>query len=166
MKLIGNVERLYFYPRSPHGKRLVHSTGANNPNLFLSTLPSRGATRIQSPYAHPQPHFYPRSPRGERPWIGSAARWIENYFYPRSPRGERHVERCCMLTGGDFYPRSPRGERPSIPWTLFCCQGFLSTLPSRRATPTDDGPPNDYIISIHAPLAGSDPVKQTFPRVI
>ncbi len=54
-------------------------------------------------------------------------------FYPRSPRGERHF-RCSF------------GSYPSQ---------FLSTLPSRGATVTASII-LDWLISIHAPLAGSD----------
>ena len=101
-----------FYPRSPRGERPVHTldTGLLE-DLFLSTLPARGATFSQGRSPPPvrisihapregsdagrcrgcgrDSHFYPRSPRGERRRPGRAGR-SRRYFYPRSPRGERH----------------------------------------------------------------------------
>ncbi len=57
------------------------------------------------------------------------------YFNPRSPRGERRFRRKSLSSLRDFNPRSPRGERRL--WNT---------------------PLTEYEqISIHAPLAGSDP---------
>ena len=58
----------YFYPRSPRGERRVPAKWCGRPDLFLSTLPARGATLFH---------------------VLSAGA-SEGYFYPRSPRGERH----------------------------------------------------------------------------
>ena len=82
--------RYYFYPRSPRGERLSEREQGIIQELFLSTLPARGATanidlyglygdisihapREGSDAKTPRPtswpsHFYPRSPRGERRW--------------------------------------------------------------------------------------------------
>ena len=109
----------------------VYNTTAE---LFLSTLPARGATGGGHGHQHPEQHFYPRSPRGERPWARRPGRPTAGNFYPRSPRGERHgadghtqrlvgflstlpargatVPEPEEVTALDyFYPRSPRGER-------------------------------------------------------
>ena len=126
--------------------------------VFQSTLPLRGATRRSSRSRRGSSHFNPRSPCGERPrshtWndqddrfqstlplrgatgtLAPSASW-SGYFNPRSPCGERPS--CSPRTASptNFNPRSPCGERPS--WTT------LTLLPEP--------------ISIHAPLAGSDPV--------
>ena len=101
-------------------------------------------------------NFNPRSPRGERqnsikdsvkaliisihaPLAGSDSSPSTNPndyidFNPRSPRGERPDEPSFRCHYADFNPRSPRGERPG--------------LPSIRE--------RSCLISIHAPLAGSD----------
>ena len=78
-----------FYPRSPRGERptdwlltgsildiSIHapregsdaSWYASPPatQIFLSTLPARGATRCAPTRTHRARYFYPRSPRGER----------------------------------------------------------------------------------------------------
>ena len=127
-------------------------------DLFLSTLPARGATSdsvAERPVKHK--HFYPRSPRGERPISSSCtycagrisihapregsdkSSWAHyresTNFYPRSPRGERRNPPIFPPPEeGNFYPRSPRGERRVIHYR----SDWLQT------------------ISIHAPREGSD----------
>ena len=81
---------------------------------------------------------------------------LRQNFNPRSPRGERPPQ-----TGGQsvihyFNPRSPRGERLSIITSGYCSLIFQSTLPSRGATLEAIKYADTVIISIHAPLAGSD----------
>ena len=104
-----------------------------------------------------------------------------SYFNPRSPYGERLQLISCKaiqlrisihapLTGSDypktkkptkdsnFNPRSPYGgatctslpRRPGFP-------GFQSTLPLRGATSSTRAAGWKNLISIHAPLTGSDP---------
>ena len=123
-----------FNPRSPRGERPV---GGNRKT-------------------HPTYYFNPRSPRGERPKIFSVRAVIfafqstlpsrgatiirfsnkttHRHFNPRSPRGERQTKHAANAHHAYFNPRSPRGERHYIPHGLF----------------------EQYNISIHAPLAGSD----------
>ena len=55
-----------FYPRSPRGERLSEREQAIIQELFLSTLPARGATQSQRRSRSSRQNFYPRSPRGER----------------------------------------------------------------------------------------------------
>ena len=123
-----------FYPRSPRGERPFHDHDIITINLFLSTLPARGATWLPLRLHQVSNNFYPRSPRGER---RSPTRWTGSgraNFYPRSPRGERRppVENFSIFP--NFYPRSPRGER--------------------RYGIRKLGLPD--LISIHAPREGSD----------
>ena len=101
---------------------------------FLSTLPSRGAT--------------------------SGPRWTANAdgisIHAPLAGSDRYIIECGA-GGRNFYPRSPRGERHN-----FCLQypdkkRFLSTLPSRGATMAFMVGWCARRISIHAPLAGSDP---------
>ena len=58
-----------------------------------------------------------------------------------------------------FYPRSPCGERQRAEIRASSQQEFLSTLSLRRATPRGGSCYLDNIISIHALLAESDPLK-------
>ena len=65
----------------------------------------------------------------------------------------------------NFNPRSPCGERPTSAGVRAGHQAFQSTLPLRGATSVDRGWCDRLIISIHAPLAGSDQF-QTTVRVL
>ena len=101
-----------FYPRSPRGERpaaarswrrrakiSIHAPREGSDlaagefltavNLFLSTLPARGATDGDEVSHWSSSNFYPRSPRGERPEGGLQTFNAYRNFYPRSPRGER-----------------------------------------------------------------------------
>ena len=71
-----HLGRLYFYPRSPRGERLVSPIFARYWNRFLSTLPARGATSIFGGWATTRTNFYPRSPRGERRRSKQMIEWI------------------------------------------------------------------------------------------
>ena len=147
-------------------------------DVFLSTLPARGATRPSPTTPAAAGNFYPRSPRGERR-LGRPPPWLEIDFYPRSPRGERrnhsalltqgfHISIHAPREGSDrpakagqfsnhnFYPRSPRGERPGLFAVAFQAAQFLSTLPARGATPPEWLGQRFLDISIHAPREGSD----------
>ena len=101
---------------------------------FQSTLPSRGATRVRRPGAHVQ------------------------IISIHAPLAGSDPGRIC---GGDllhdFNPRSPRGERHAQDKAVFAHHiQFQSTLPSRGATFGSLLIPLLIVISIHAPLAGSD----------
>ena len=132
--------------------------------LFLSTLPARGATRIFSteplfvdisihapregsdrlrPQPHrPDPDFYPRSPRGERP--GRMA-------WPPHTAGFLSTLPARGATG--LAARYSRGGAT-----------FLSTLPARGATNGHDTGLIQKTISIHAPREGSDPIPTACAR--
>ena len=125
--------------------------------LFLSTLPARGATHscvfvasfigisIHAPREGSDSlarcigvtvsNFYPRSPRGERLTHSRTARSVKLNFYPRSPRGERRQVRRAP---GDHQAISIHAPREgSDPWphsSLNFSLVFLSTLPARGAT--------------------------------
>ena len=57
---------------------------------------------------------------------------------------------------GYFNPRSPCGERLRSRFIYGGDGTFQSTLPMRGATPTVELKGGDFMISIHAPHAGSD----------
>ena len=124
--------------------------------VFQSTLPLRGATAyrfsidetliisIHTPLAgsdvaaqfggRSPRHFNPHSPCGER-LLPCVALGIRTYFNPHSPCGERLLP--CVADGIRTYfnPHSPCGERLDV------------RSPKVRV----------FAISIHTPLAGSDP---------
>ena len=169
----------HFYPRSPRGERpsdrtVDTSTGyisihapreGSDPeaavkmqtmDLFLSTLPARGATAGPCSGPARPGYFYPRSPRGERPGHlkGGNERELISIHAPREGSDRRQGQRRqdgrisihAPREGSDrFCPRSP-------------LQGvtFLSTLPARGATAWCAGRRGSGGISIHAPREGSD----------
>ena len=104
---------------------------------------------------------------------------MPSHFNPRSPCGERRRARRIALGVGNFNPRSPCGERRSLPPDVSIKGIFQSTLPLRGATCRRSSTPTARprfqstlplrgatapcqqlrklaVISIHAPLAGSD----------
>ena len=101
-----------------------------------------------------------------------------SHFNPRTPCGVRLSQRIRTGNTADFNPRTPCGVRQyitigipdiiafqsthplrgatSLSWVYFSSSSFQSTHPLRGAT-TDGGIETiDFIISIHAPLAGCD----------
>ena len=100
---------------------------------FQSTLPSRRATNVI--------------------WCRKGA----HEFQSTLPSRGATREMSNILTPPPYFnPRSPRGERPFGKLHPLRQPGFQSTLPSRGATRCAGGSPTGRIISIHAPLAGSD----------
>ena len=78
------------------------------------------------------------------------------HFNPRSPYGERHGNGLQTSKRCHFNPRSPYGERPQSIDLDFSDLGFQSTLPLRGATSLLSVLRLRRVISIHAPLTGSD----------
>ncbi len=66
----------------------------------------------------------------------------------------------------DFYPRSPCGERRDARHRTYQINAFLSTLSLRRATPSRPWGPDPSTISIHALLAESDQLYDTYAKVL
>ena len=123
-----------FNPRSPCGER-------HYPDAYLSHCSD----------------FNPRSPCGERP-PEALAFWIALLFQSTLPlRGATSRLRAYAFTKDDFNPRSPCGERPVLRIPSQIGRIFQSTLPLRGATVVIYVFAQVILISIHAPLAGSDP---------
>ena len=126
------------------------------PDKFQSTLPLRGATSSARLTACPVTNFNPRSPCGERQPCDTNNRYQLD-FNPRSPCGERQVLageedgpdvfQSTLPLRGATYPRRHTPIKVE----------FQSTLPLRGATAEVYKSMQETIISIHAPLAGSDP---------
>ena len=105
--------------------------------LFQSTLPLRGATQ-SDPLPNPYTFISIHAPLTGSDRYFNAAVWSHLHFNPRSPYGERP-------------PITPHGASSSR---------FQSTLPLRGATMTKTTQnPKEYI-SIHAPLTGSDRLRE------
>ena len=77
-------------------------------------------------------------------------------FNPRSPYGERQIDYLLSMVPMDFNPRSPYGERQLYPELFDTEKRFQSTLPLRGATFYPVFNAIAHVISIHAPLTGSD----------
>ena len=122
-----------FNPRSPCGERLRGREFCAVLSLFQSTLPLRGATR-RPKATRPTCPFQSTLPlRGAtRPQTPAKRPCL--YFNPRSPCGERPLGTAGGSDHRHFNPRSPCGER----------RGANIQYASQK------------LISIHAPLAGSD----------
>ena len=146
-----------FNPRSPCGER-PDSTLTNLTVSGISIHAPLAGSDVPSSMA-----FIASSISIHAPLAGSdnqpALSAMDHYhFNPRSPCGERRISEVDPYWRGHFNPRSPCGERLCCWHILASGLGFQSTLPLRGATvdvyrhqPSPD-------ISIHAPLAGSDPI--------
>ncbi len=150
--------------------------------VFRSTLPLRGATACVSRVFAQAQYFDPRSPCGERRSTPSGAAYAFTDFDPRSPCGERPRFTMSDMLFSIFRSTLPlRGATQGLV-QLIVAKQFRSTLPLRGATllsvssvlslnhfdprspcgERHDGGgerPVRVVISIHAPLAGSDLVR-------
>ena len=135
--------------------------------VFLSTLPSRGATimYILAALLTSISIHAPLAGSDERQ-VGSTRHFAN--FYPRSPRGERHGEPCLPYSPENFYPRSPRGERQRFKTSAPKTWDFYPRSPRGERLRRLIRIPRNHWISIHAPLAGSDVVQivQCIPHTI
>ena len=85
-----------FNPRSPWGERPPRTGSISKWQLFQSTLPVGGATRLS--YRHwPHTTISIHAPRGGSDLLIFSTFDTQNYFNPRSPWGERpihHLSAC------------------------------------------------------------------------
>ncbi len=168
----------YFYPRSPCGER---PSSARPPARHTNFYPRSPCGERPAAVHDCQHHidFYPRSPCGERR-IGQTpirrqAEFLSTLSLRRATVGLVLAYNNCEISihallaesdpqvglpdllRCDFYPRSPCGERPLLLELYDRNHKFLSTLSLRRATRTLRNHLSNFIISIHALLAESDP---------
>ena len=124
--------------------------------VFQSMLPVRGATAevcVLTVWLSISIHA-PRAGSDSRSCAASRPR---HHFNPCSPCGERRAATRSVAKDMDFNPCSPCGERP--PWQTAWRRArarFQSMLPVRGATLLKVTRYAPWIISIHAPRAGSD----------
>ena len=122
-----------FNPRSPCGERQSLRGGIFFRERFQPTLPVRGATAA---------------------WRDGDWNILISTHAPRA--GSDDHARLCESGHEHFNPRSPCGERPSGLLGSGCRRLFQPTLPVRGATFLEDVARVIFVISTHAPRAGSD----------
>ena len=168
---------LNFNPRSPCGERLELTARYIPVMRFQSTLPLRGATcscchaswhlqiSIHAPLAGSDDwdmrtgdsfSISIHAPLAGSDCCEDRAFPRGMHFNPRSPCGERPSRQHNTPPHYHFNPRSPCGERHHAENQLFQIVEFQSTLPLRGATKDLWATEQVPLISIHAPLAGSD----------
>ena len=144
-----------FNPRSPYGERHALQNQQKQAFGFQSTLPLRGATSASRPFLRKTENFNPRSPYGERRACHPPANGVRN-FNPRSPYGERHPPFLFVITTSQFQSTLPLRGATYFSRFAKVFLAFQSTLPLRGATFCSRAACHIFIISIHAPLTGSD----------
>ena len=145
----------YFNPRSPYGERPKSQQKIADLFKFQSTLPLRGATVTL------RPQSLMRRISIHAPLTGSDFRLVVIRiplldFNPRSPYGERHILQKFISRRRDFNPRSPYGERPGL--SLFFLEVVMISIhaPLTGSDKYFNSHSCPDLISIHAPLTGSD----------
>ena len=175
-----SASRANFNPRSPCGERLV-LTGHVFDGLVISIHAPLAGSDLPPPNAVDltTTDFNPRSPCGERPCVFNVIAGGGEISIHAPLAGSDYSPDCpgiepiaisihAPLAGSDvgepdefyrpgyFNPRSPCGERPTQSLLALNQSLFQSTLPLRGATHVQHGLQGCFLISIHAPLAGSD----------
>ena len=145
-----------FNPHSPCGERLVLSTLLVLVILFQSTLPLRGATIIAG-RINDLLKFQSTLPlRGATPGlVRVGAPGLISIHTPLAGSDKRRATVIIMTKY--FNPHSPCGERPRVSDPSPLRLKFQSTLPLRGVTLRLRLRCRYRQISIHTPLAGSDP---------
>ena len=132
---------------------------------FLSTPPSRVATLVGKDEIHAEYKFLSTPPSRVATSVCVDTVTQRTSFYPRHPRGwRRRCRWCCPHVTTSFYPRHPRGWRLTLLWDNNTYGTFLSTPPSRVATCCAPARRTQKNVSIHATLAGGDPLGKNSDR--
>ena len=176
-----------FNPRSSCEERLYFIYACYSSVIFQSTLLMRGAT-ARKRLLSARPYFNPRSSCEERPkergifaadWefqstllmrgathqCGNQSRRAYN-FNPRSSCEERRRTRCRGGSRHDYFnPRSSCEERRPRSARCGMYSAFQSTLLMRGATLFSCAKGGGAGISIHAPHARSDRLKETLEQL-
>ena len=146
-----------FNPRAPRGARRRVRRGRCAPQVFQSTRPAGGATRLFRRLWRPTSSFNPRAPRGARLGHPRTHAKRSYVFQSTRPAGGATIHdgipRCIIVVsihaprggrdrdgGGGasgisrFNPRAPRGARLFTSSWLQECGQFQSTRPAGGAT--------------------------------
>ena len=103
--------RLYFYPRSPCGERLIVNLGRTATNISIHALLAESDARCVI-----------------------FCIWITLFLSTLSLRRATFKFTPAKMSSNNFYPRSPCGERHNAACFALPEMIFLSTLSLRRAT--------------------------------
>ncbi len=147
-----------FNPRTPCGvRRIFVQLRELVDNLFQSTHPLRGATlcpdRAQGGWTFQSTHPL----RGAT--VMCAGFKLGNSISIHAPLAGCDIwYSLSCVASSNFNPRTPCGVRPCTPLFLAGAEGFQSTHPLRGATAQEGFEQVYSDISIHAPLAGCDPL--------
>ena len=129
--------RRRFYPRHPRGWRHQYLDKPMQMSRFLSTPPSRVATGGRGGASQRLLGFYPRHPRGWRPLVAASASHHSMFLSTPPSRVATTPGSPRSSSHFRFYPRHPRGWRPGHDFSW----------------------PRVDKVSIHATLAGGDPLR-------
>ena len=169
-----------FYPRSPRGERLAFSGMAHTSNVFLSTLPARGATYDTGGFENVTVISI-HAPREGSDAAAAGVAAGDGAISIHAPREGSDAESASGAeTARQISIHAPREGSDAGPWMSTSGRTiFLSTLPARGATrsgltapmplpyfyprsPRGERPGTTFgsdvecRISIHAPREGSD----------
>ena len=117
--------------------------------------PLAGCDRSPAARKCSRSRFNPRTPRGVRLY-GNGQKAERRSFNPRTPRGVRQSRDDRCRGAGWFQSTHPSRGATTSSWSMNWIMTFQSTHPSRGATFPYFGDDTDYLVSIHAPLAGCD----------
>ncbi len=145
-----------FNPRSPYGERPVGDVLASSQAPISIHAPLTGSDPQNHLSYRQHPNFNPRSPYGERRYICSLSLLMLIISIHAPLTGSDNGDARRRGPSPDFNPRSPYGERRRHRDLLWLCGEFQSTLPLRGATVFLGPVFLVDVISIHAPLTGSD----------
>ena len=124
--------------------------------VFLSTLPARGATLCAAHCTQSLPFLSTLPARGATPVLPQeSTRHKISIHAPREGSDKQDSSKSSYSE--NFYPRSPRGERP----VCCCCSHQVPQISIHAPREGSDPPPAVKCaiyarISIHAPREGSD----------
>ena len=145
-----------FYPRSPRGERLGEDIDNCPANIFLSTLPARGAT-VRFRQIITVCVFLSTLPARGATYCFVAAAHDILFLSTLPARGATLIPCEHAIDSSQFLSTLPaRGATHEAIFFPVPIQKFLSTLPARGATLRRDGLSERHRISIHAPREGSD----------
>ena len=122
-----------FNPRSPHRERRLDTDQCYKSNLFQSTLPSQGATHLNSKCGN-----------------------VSRISIHAPLTGSDRIYLMTKIKKQEFQSTLPSQGATLISHTVHHLAKFQSTLPSQGATRCFTRNSIWIIISIHAPLTGSD----------
>ena len=153
-RLLNNMR---FYPRHPRGWRLAGRHLGRHGQMFLSTPPSRVATRTAGRPRHKYESFYPRHPRGWRLTDEQYEVIIGDVSIHATLAGGDSASCALFLQCTKFLSTPPSRVATSAGYSMgLSVDKFLSTPPSRVATSKFCYTSPSQHVSIHATLAGGD----------